>query len=681
MKFSLNWLNEYIDLQLAPEVIAQTLTQAGLEVDGIETSETGHIFEVSLTPNLGHCANMIGIARELSAATGSPVRLPPITLNESLKNPVATAVKATVKAPEGCPRYACRLIHNVKVVPSPQWLQEHLLSAGVRPINSIVDVVNYVTLEMGQPMHAYDYEQLEGKEIVVRMAMDNELFTTLDGQEHLLNTQDLVICDAKKPIALAGIMGGKNSEVGESTRTVLLEAAYFHPSMLRKTSKRLGFSTDASKRFERGCDPNQVLQALNRTAMLIQQISNGDIAAGVIDIQANPFPEKVIECRLSRVNRLLGVHLGASEMENIFQRLGMPSCWKGQDILTVTVPTYRGDITAEVDLIEEVARIYGYAHIQKTPARYHASKIPSTPIFYFEREVRSQLIAAGLQEFLTCDLIGPSICAIVQDDVVPPAFIVNILNPTSIEQSLLRTSLLPGLLQTIKHNFDHQNHDIAGFEIGRTHFKQVEGYKEQPVVALILTGKRAPHYWGEASQEVDFFELKGMIENLLAELKISNVTFQHNHYSTLHTGRQASIFVDKLEIGSFGEVHPAIQRRLDVPQRIFFAELSLQDLMQVRTRGHKMLPLPIYPGSERDWTITVKEELPVQQLLDAARAVRAPLLQEVSLQDIYRSDKLGLAVKNVTLHFVYRDPKKTVEQAVVDGQHAFVTEEILKSIN
>lgn len=652
----------------------------------VESLYNDTIFEISLTPNLGHCASVLGVARELAAATETSIKSP-ITEAPEGDLSIEKLIKVSIQASDEVPRYCCRVIKNVVVGPSPDWMQRRLVASGLRPINNIVDITNYVVLEMGQPLHAFDYNTLADSEIIVRKAKAGESFVTLDEKKRLLAEGDLLICDSNKPIALAGIMGGANSEVSNTTTDLLLEAACFKPSTIRKTSKRLGLSTDASKRFERGGDPHQVVEALNYAARLIQKIAGGEVASGIVDHKTSSFSPLKIACRLNRINQILGTQLSISEVENVFQRLGIPYHWDGHNQFTLSVPTYRVDLKEEIDIIEEVARIYGYDNITKLVPFYQASSLTHAPMFLFEREMRTRLIAEGLQELLTCDLIGPSVLDIINTPLMPEEAVVKVLNPTSIEQSILRTSLLPGLLQLVKYNFDHQNHSISGFEVGRIHFKQpkapqnsqnpqnpkdtLEGfdYKEQTVVGLILTGKQKPHQWDRQEEAFDFFDLKGIIENVLTELNIKDISFKPSHYLTLHSGRQASIFVHNLEIGSLGEVHPAIQRRLDVPQKIYFAELNLHDLMQVIKKKQLMTELPVYPSSERDWTVTLAEQVTLDQLLTAIQGAASPLLEGVTLVDIYRSEKIGANLKNVTLHFIYRDPVKTVEQIAVDAEH------------
>lgn len=635
------------------------------------------VFEVAITPNLGHCASILGIVRELSAAIRHPFHLPKIAFVEDPKHSIHDVAKVVVDDKVNCPRYACRVIQGLQVGPSPNWLQKRLEACGIRSINNVVDVTNYVLLEMGHPLHAFDYDLIEGHEIIVRKAKEGEKLITLDGKERHLNPENLVICDRTKPVAIAGIMGGNDTEVTAHTKNIILESACFHPKSIRRTSKKFGLQSEASRRFERGCDPNNVIAALERASMLIQKLAGGHVVSHMIDLKAHEFLEKKISCRVSRINQVIGIHISTSEIETVFHRLGFTYTLQDPHTFLVHIPTYRVDIQGEIDLVEEVARIYGYENIVKHPAFFQSSQLPHAPIFIFEREARLRLIAEGLQEFLTCDLIGPNLAAIVENGVIKPEAIIHVSNPTSIEQSILRPSLLPGLLQLVKNNYDLQNHDISGFEIGRIHFKQGDQYKEQSAVGIVLTGLTRPYHWGRKPGEVDFYLLKGMIENVLSGLGVKDILFKPSHLNTFHNGRQAGIFAGSLAIGSLGEVHPAIVRTLDIPQRIFYAEFNLHDLIQVRVPETKMVDLPLYPSSERDWTITLKKEAPIQEVFTAVRSIQSLMLEEVCLLDVYENERLGKERKNVTLHFVYRDLKKTLSQAEVDAEHARLTQATL----
>lgn len=645
---------------------------------GADLSETygDTIFHVSLTPNLGHCSSLIGIARELEIATGTPLKKPTFEVKET-NSLIEDAVKVKVESFVDCPRYTCRLIRNVKVKESPVWLQRKLTLSGLRPVNVVVDVTNYVLLEMGQPLHAFDFSQIEEGEIVVRRALAKEHLVTLDGKDRELTPNVLIISDSRKPLAIAGVMGGANSEVTNQTTDILLESAFFKASTVRKSGKSAGVQTDASRRFEKEVDPNGLVEALDRAASLIVELSSGNIAKGIIDAKQEEFSAKTINCRLSKINQLLGIPFSVSEVEAIFHRLNFHSTWDGQDTFHVRIPTYRRDLFQEVDLIEEVIRVFGYENIPKQATSYHSSPINHAPLFSFEKEVKNRLVAEGLQELITCDLIGPKLLQIVQGKSFKEEDFVRVLNPTSIEQSVLRTSLLPGLLEVVKYNFDHECQHVSAFEVGRIHFKEEDGYKEQSVVGIVLMGEKAPYHIDPKPKEVDFFDLKGIIENLLKGVGIEKYIFHTSKKDTFHPGRQASITVEGLEIGSIGQVHPAILKRLDLPRLVLFAEFDLQDLYQKRKPFKKQMPLPIYPSSERDWTITLDESLPVQRLLVAAKTAHSHLLEDVSLLDIYKSDQIGASLKNVTLHFIYRDRDKTFHQEDVDREHERITNHVL----
>lgn len=625
------------------------------------------IFNISLTPNLNHASSLIGIARELSAVTGLPLKMPSYNVKEESKN---ASLKIAIEDREDCPYYAARIVEGIPPLESPDWLKKRLLACGIRPSFPAVDVTNYVLLEMGQPLHAFNLDEIENETLVVRKAHPKETLKTLDGKERALAPDMLLIADSKRPLAVAGVMGGENSEVKENTTRILIESAYFRPGSVRRTSKQLGILTEASRRFERGVDPKGVKVALDRAASLLHEVFGAKVLQGTIEEGSDAFDEKVIRCRGTAVNGLLGINLSLSEIESHLNRLFFKTEWEGQDALIVKVPSFRVDVTIEADLIEEVARLVGYDNIPRKPALYHSSTLNHNPLYAFQREVRERLIGEGLQEFMTCDLIGPSMLEVVPDPKMPEEGLVRVINPTSIEQSILRTSLLQGLLHVVKYNRDHENLTIAGFEVGRIHFKSDGKYQEPLVVGIILAGKNAPYHMCPKPNDVDFFDLKGIIENLLEGLNIKRYTFRPSNIDSFHTGRQALIQVDGVDVGSLGEIHPSIQRKIDMPERIYFAELNLTDLLNAKRGDLKMRPLPQYPSSERDWTVTVKDEVAVQQIINSIQHIPSRLLKEISHVDNFHSEKIGKGVKNVTLHFVYRDDKKTLEQEEVDNEHA-----------
>lgn len=638
------------------------------------------ILDVALTPNLNHVASMVGIARELSAVLERPLRLPLVTLIDDAEQKTSSLVSVEVKNFEKCPRYTARVILGVTVAPSPDWLKNRLERAGIRAINNVVDITNYVLLETGQPLHAFDLDLLEEKKIVVREAVAGEMIETLDQKKRTLQEGQLVIADGKKPIALAGIMGGASEQVTGKTVNILLESAYFHPSTIRRASKYFGLLTDSSRRFERGADPNGVIPALDRAAALLQEMAGGRVTKGHFDLHEKEFVPLEISCRLSRVNELLGLKLSASEVERLLTRLQFHVRWKDGNTLLVTVPTYRVDVTQEIDLVEEVGRLFGVGNIPRHHPRFQLGEATHAPIFLFEREIRDLLVGEGLQETLNCDLISPTLVELVMESITQKGSVIKVLNPTSIDQSCLRPSLLPGLLEVVRYNQDHQVADISAFELGRIHFREENQYKEQSVAAILLTGREKPHEWDVKTRTVDFFDLKGILENLLEGVGIDTFEIVPSQMTLFHPGRQAYIKVGDSDVGILGEIHPALLRKMAIRDRLFFAEVNLHDLIPLQKGRARFKELAQYPGSIRDWTVTLPENVPYNRILQMIQSQHCPLLEQVTLIDLYRSDRIGKDNKNSTLRFVYRALDRTLSQEEVDEAHSSLTQETLKRL-
>lgn len=623
------------------------------------------VLEISLTPNLGHCMSALGIARELSAALQIPLELPSIQIK-----PISSQKRAevVVKNEKLCPRYTAKIIENVKVGPSPFWLQKKLLSADLNPINNVVDAINYLTLKNGLPMHAFDFDAIEGKKIIVQTAETPISFQTLTDIDIEVPKGTLLICDEKKPIAIAGIMGGKNSCTTEKTQTILLEAAAFDPIAIRVASKKMGLRSESSIRYEKGVDIGSIPQLLEEAAALIAELSGGHVSDQIIDCGRKEFSRKEIAYRPSRVNQILGTHLSESEISDIFIRLGF-ELKKDNRVL---IPHFRNDIHEEIDLIEEVARIYGYNHIQRTLPKATSPQIPNDPTYLFETELRSRMIGLGAQEFLTCDLISPK-----KIDLIPELSstmrLLKTLHSKSEDYSILRPSLLPGLLDSIRLNFDQKNNRICAFEIGRVHFQNKETPIEYPMCAVVLSGKARPSHWEQKPIDFDFFDLKGMIENLLMGLRYPSIQIKPSKHPTFHPSRQAEIFIEDLCVGSLGEIHPNILEKMDIDQKVYYAELNVDYLQNKKPAPSKMKPLPLFPSSERDWTLPLDPKTPIQTIFHAIQSTQIRLLEHFELIDLYSTeDKVHL-----TLRFTYRDPSKTVSFEEVETSHHRLIEEVL----
>lgn len=627
------------------------------------------VFDISLTPNLGHCLSILGIARELGASLGIKAKRPDFCIQKTVGPSIHKEVKAVIKNFKSCSRYALRAVKNIQVGPSPHWVVKKLEACGIRSINNVVDIGNLVMLELGQPLHMFDADKIAGDTLFISSETGFSSLRTLDEQDVQITPQALMICDKEKPLAFAGIMGGLDSAVTSSTKNVLIEAAIFHPSCIRKTVRSLDLRSESSYRFERGVDPNGLSLALDRACFLIQELAGADIIQGMIDIQEKETLPKEIICRVSRVNSLLGTTLSVSEMASFLERLEMQVKISHQDKMHVTVPSYRTDIQIEVDLIEEIARVFGYNNLPKKSPSYKASSILDTPVYLFEKEACKYLLQEGLQECITCDLMSPTLANLTKEKGLSQEAVISVLHPRSFDQSVLRTSLLPGLLQVVKLNANHQVEDISAFEIGKIHFKEGDEFKEPLCVSLVLTGKKSPLHWDKKPDDVDFFDLKGCAQNLLKGLGIKDFSFDASYLHTLHPGRQAQIKIGKQTIGVIGEVHPDILNHMALDQRVFFGEINLQDLLTYRKKDKKYQKLPSFPSSQRDWTLTLKHDVPIAKVFEAIRAYKSSVLENYALVDLYTGEKLGQDRKNATFRFIYRDQEKTLSFEAVEKEH------------
>jgi phenylalanyl-tRNA synthetase beta chain len=534
-------------------------------------------------------------------------------------------------------------------------------------------------LEFGQPLHIFNYDAIAQKKIIVNSQTAFLTLETLDDSVRPIPPEALLICDAEKPLAFAGVMGGKSSAVTEETQDVLIESAYFTAQAIRKSSKWLSLRTEAAQRFEKGIDPNGVLDALDYAAYRLQEVAGGQIAPGIIDQKAHEFVPKKIACRIARINALLGTHISQREAASCLTRLGM-QIEEHKSEWIVSVPTYRNDISIEEDLIEEVARLYGYNHIQQPIPMHASSTVPHAQTAIFEAQMRQMLIGEGLQEFLNCDLISVSQEEMLFESTLQKESCITVLHAKSAEQSVMRSSLLAGLLQVVKYNIDHYQRDIAGCEIGRVYFKQNGAFKEQAAAGIILSGKRVPYHWNPKPEEFDFFDLKGMIENIFSGLKIARVTFDPSHLHNFHPGRQAHVKVNDVVIGAIGEVHPKHIEKLDIGQRVYFAEWNLNELFSHLSKTENVIDPPLYPGSERDWTVTLKDEVPIQRVFDVIYRMPSRLLEKVSLLDLYKSDQIGKDKKNATFRFFYRDIERTLAFETVEREHARIIQTVAEAL-
>ncbi len=638
------------------------------------------VFEISITPNLGHCLSVLGIARELSALLNIPLKRKSYLPKENHSDPIDKAIDVLIEDKDQCHRFACALVRGVKVGPSPEWLKKKLELCGIRSINNVVDIGNFVMLELGQPMHMFDYECIAGHKLIVRASVNESTLETLDDVARNVPKGVILVCDADKPLSFAGVMGGKSSSVTEMTRNVLIEAAYFTPQAIRKSCKLLGLRSESSYRFERGIDADGTPHALYYAAKLLSEISGGSVAAGLCDRKSHMPAHKEITCRLKTVQTILGLEISLHEVIEIFKRLQIAIVHEGEDFVRVKPPSYRHDLNIEYDLVEEVGRIYGYNNLPRKPARYSSSTVGDTPMFTFENQVRDCLMSEGLQEWITCDLISPELAELTIERTLDSDAIIRVRHPSSIDQSVLRPNLLASLLPIVKRNQDFQIFDLNVFEIGHNHFHISGKYHERTQAGILLCGKRSPHHWDIKPADVDFYDVKGLVENFCAGLGIQGLSFQASHLHNFHPGRQARVYIGKVPVGLIGEIHPDHLKVLDIKQRVYYAEIDLIDIYPYVRKEFSVRTPAQFPGSERDWTLSLKEWVPVQQVLDAVETVRSPILESITLLDLYKSERIGKDKKNATFRFFYRDRSKTISLEAVEAEHQKLIEKVAEKL-
>jgi len=637
------------------------------------------LIDLDVTTNRPDCLSIIGIAREVAALVGKKVKLPEAKLVEDNTQTVEQMAKITVESSELCPRYAARIVKNIKVKTSPLWLQRKIQAAGMRPINNIVDITNFILLELGQPLHAFDLNYLAGQEIIVRRAQDGEKIVTLDEQERILTNEMLVIADKEKAVAIAGVMGGLNSEVTPETTTILIEAANFNPISVRKTSKRLGLRSEASNRFEKGLDPNIIDLALDRAAQLMAELGEGQVLEGRIDHYPERLQPRNITLRPERISRLLGAPLQAEEIADILTRLEMKVEKEG-DRFIVTVPTFRLDLSREADLLEEVARIYGYDKIEAATLEGISMQGGKSSDHYMVDKIKDLLLSFGLDEVMTYSFINSKAfdwLGLEENDQLRLA--IPLANPLTEEHNVMRTTLVPSLLQVVAVNMAKQVKNVEIFEAGAVYLPEslplTKLPYEQPTLAAVVTGKTSKTIWG-SQEEVDFFYLKGVLENLFANLGIADYAFTAGQCSYLHPGKTAVVSVQGEKVGLMGEVHPDALENYQISQKIYLFEIKLDKIMDKINLVHKYQQLPKYPAINRDLALVLKEEIPAQAVEEIIRAAGKTLIEEISLFDIYQGTQVAPGHKSLAYSIIYRSTEKTLTDEEINP----IQEEIIKNL-
>lgn len=640
------------------------------------------ILKVGLTPNRGDCLSHIGIAREAATLLKLPLKKPAIDYIESA-NPIAHLASVTIRNPELCHRYAASVIIDIKIAPSPLWLRRRLESVGVRSINNVVDVTNFVMMELGQPLHAFDLDQIAGQKIIVRRAADGEAFTTLDGVERRLDANALLIADEKRAVGIAGVMGGLNSEISPMTARILLESACFAPLNIRKTAKKLGLNTEASYRFERGVDLLGVDYALRRATKLIAELAQGKAAQNIIDVFPHSYVPAKIVLRISQVQKILGMEVSFQNIRTILSLLGFDILQESQGKLEVAVPSYRPDVSREIDLIEEIGRIYGYDNI---PAAYPSGMIPpkmENPVRDIEQIIRTLCLAQGMDEVINYSFFDTrNLDALQVAQKEPYNKTVALRNPLNAEQSVLRTTTIPGLLRNVVLNASHRRDHIRLFEIGKIFIRKnsaEELPEEKTMLSGILSGCRTEIGWTHSQERVDFYDVKGIIENILHKLSVSYEFRNAEHIEFLHPGEMATIHANGEAIGYIGRLHPDVAEMFDIrDNRAYVFELSLEAIVAHTSLSRTFSLLPKFPSVYRDLAVVVPaSSIQASKIEAIITETGQPLLKRVVLFDRYVGPQIEKGCVGLTYSLWYRSSERTlidsevaeIHQRIIDRLH------------
>lgn len=625
----------------------------------------GEIIEFEITPNRPDCLSIIGMARETSATFDIPLKLEKPQIKNEVEDISEYFESVTIET-ENCKRFYAKVLKDVEIKPSPLWLQNHLVAAGVRPINNIVDLTNFVMLEYGQPLHAYDLDDLKSKKIVVRQAKDDEILKTLDGEDRTLKSEDIVITDGEKAIGLAGIMGGFYSEIKPTTKRVLLEGANFDKASIRKTSKRLGLRSEASSRFEKGVDITSAKLAVQRVCELAEEIGFANVIAGEFDIYPEKVEEKKIKLRTSKVNKLIGMEFTTEEVSKILNRLFIETEVEGEE-LTATIPTFRLDLEIEEDLIEEIARIYGYHNIKAKPLEGSLSVGGRSELRLLERRVKNVLLSLGFNEFMTYSFVSPKNfdkLNLHEEDELRN--VVKIINPLGEEYSIMRTTLTSNMMEVLSYNAHRGNLNVAGFEFGNT-FIPKEGQELPTEVTKLSIG-----FYDLG----DFYFLKEVIRRALWQIGIEKFELKRAKTEFLHPGVSAELIVEGESIGFFGEVHPIVLENYDIKKKCYVAELDFYKLLNFTKENYLFKEIPKYPSVKRDLAFIMDNEVPAYEIEKIARENGSDLLEEFKVFDIYRSETLGADKKSIAFSLIFRSLDKTL----VETEVSEITDKIIKSI-
>lgn len=621
------------------------------------------IFDIDVTPNRPDCLSHIGVAREIAVITKGKLQKPEISLQESEKS-AFDSIKIHIHDTSACPRYSARVIRDVVIKESPQWLKNHLKSVGIRSINNVVDITNYILMETGHPLHAFDYDLIKGAEINVRKARSQEKFTTLDDIERSLNTNDLLICDGEKGVALAGVMGGFNSEISSKTKNILLESAYFDPFTIRRTSKKFGLFTEASQRFERGADPNNTIYAVNRASQLLQQLTQGKIEKHIVDVYPRKIKPEIIELRYARITQLIGQEIPQDIVLRILKGLEFKIIEQNKNFIKLQIPTFRPDIKRECDLIEEVARHYGYNTIKSNMYSNIALSYSDNNYYDNIERVRDYFVGQGFVETISHTLVPEK-----HIDILNKNEAVQLKNPLSPETLFLRNSCIPSMLDTIQWNINRSQNNLRLFEIGRSFFPQAKSLpieKNNIIGALTGSKKRIPLWNDEKKGDVGFYQLKGIMESLFDYFHINNYSLKIDKTPFFASDYSYAIQTEKKKLGYMGQISSEIQKKWDLKQAVYVLEIDFDDFLYDINKNVMYSPVPKFPPIIRDLSVIVDENILSESMKQYIANKGGKYLKQVEIIDLYCGRGIPDSKKSITFNFKFLSEKRTLTENEID---------------
>lgn len=629
------------------------------------------VLEFELTANRGDCFSVFGLVREAAVLTGNAPKWPEIKVREDDAAKAADMVKIGIDAPELCSRFSARVLKNVKLGPSPAWMQQRLAGAGIRSINNVVDVTNFVMVELGQPMHAYDYDAVAGHSLTARRAVAGENLHTLDDSSRLAKGDELVIADAEKAAGLAGIMGGLETEITEKTTTVVLEAASFNGASIRRTARACGLHSEASGRFERGVDVTKTVRALDRAAQLLQDMGACTVTQGVVDVYPVKKEEASVAFTAEQINQRLGTEIPADKMTAILASLGFGVQSQGGSY-QVSVPSWRNDVSCMEDLSEEVARIYGFENIPSSLPHGRVMQGRQSDVQNFTDKIKSVLAGLGMNEELSFSFTHPSMFDKLQIPADSPLRqAVPIMNPLTDEYPLVRTTLLSSIFENTVRNFSRKNEDIRLFEVAPVFYPKALPIAEQPREVLklagLIMGRRNALGWNQGKEEVDFYDMKGIVEELLAQLSIANYTVEAGEHHAMHPGKTALFKKGREVIAAVGEVHPAVAAAFGIPKKMFIFEMDVKTLMKYTAKGFHCELLPKYPAISRDLAMLVDTDVAAGEIEQTIVKNGGKFLREVTLFDVYTGKQIAEGKKSLAFAIKFQSGDRTLTDEEADA--------------